>query len=78
MFVMDNLDKLKLKNITNIGAQYLLTILRDYYNLSSQQLGYGYGKRGYYYIHYGGDEKYMSPIVPNDVLLIKNNKKGLF
>ena len=77
-FIKKNIDKLNMRNLTNIGAQYLLTILRDYHNLSSEQMSEGFGKKGYYYTHDAGNTKYITPMVPIGDLIKKNPNKNIF
>lgn len=77
-FIKNNIENLSMRNLTNIGAQYLLTILRDYYSISSEQMSEGFGKKGYYYTHDAGNTKYVTPIVSKTQILKKNLNKNLF
>ena len=76
-FVMNNISKLPIKNLTNIGAQYLLTLIRDYHNWSYTKMEYGFGRKGYYYTHYAGDGKYTNPIVPSNYITPNTKQKEL-
>lgn len=77
-FVKNNIEKLSMRNLTNIGAQYLLTLIRDFYNISSEQMSEGFGRKGYYYTHDAGNTKYITPMVSKTQILEKTLIKNLF
>jgi hypothetical protein len=64
-----NIYDLDVDYCTMIGAQYLLTLLVNYYNISSKNINKNMGDNSNYYKHHFGKIKYDSPIVPSDKII---------
>jgi hypothetical protein len=77
-FVVDNIDSIDTKYATGVGAQYLLSLIVNEYNLSTTNLTDNLGEYGKYYQHYYGSQKYSTPIVPTDNILLPSSSIKLF
>ncbi len=77
-FVIDNIDSIDTKYATGVGAQYLLSLIVNEYNLSTTNLTDNLGDYGRYYQHYYGSQKYTSPIVPTINTISPNSGIKLF
>jgi len=54
---------------TMIAAQYLLTLLSDFYKITRKKINKNMGDNSKYYKHHFGKNKYNHPIVPTDTIL---------
>lgn len=77
-FIIDNIKYIDTKYATGVGAQYLLSLIVNEYNLSTTNLTDNLGDYGKYYQHHYGSQKYTSPIVPTTTILSPNSSIKLF
>lgn len=77
-FVIDNIKVIDTKYATGVGAQYLLSLIVNEYNLSTTNLTDNLGDYGRYYQHHYGSQKYTSPIVPTTNTISPNGGIKLF
>ena len=77
-FIIDNIKYIDTKYATGVGAQYLLSLIVNQYNLSTTNLTDTLGSYGNYYQHYYGSQKYTSPIVPTTNTILPNSSIKLF
>ncbi len=77
-FIIDNIKYIDTKYATGVGAQYLLSLIVNKYNLSTTNLTDNLGDYGKYYQHHYGSQKYTSPIVPITNVIPPNDKIKLF
>lgn len=77
-FVIDNQSEIDTKFATGVGAQYLLSLIVNYYHIPTTKLTENLGDKGEYYQHYYGSQKYTSPIVPTDTIIPPNGRIKLF
>jgi hypothetical protein len=77
-FVINNISEIDTKFATGVGAQYLLSLISNQYNIPSTKLTENLGDISEYYQHYYGSQKYITPIVPTDHILTTNSNIKLF
>ena len=77
-FVIHNIKYIDTKYATGVGAQYLLSLIVNEYNLSTTNLTDTLGCYGEYYQHHYGSQKYISPIVPTTDIITPNCSIKLF
>lgn len=77
-FVINNIEKIETKFATGVGAQYLLSLIVNRYNINTIKLTENLGIVGEYYKHHYGSQKYTSPIVPIDSIIPPNDRIKLF
>jgi hypothetical protein len=77
-FIINNINSIDTKYATGVGAQYLLSLIVNQYNLSTTNLTDNLGDYGRYYQHHYGSQKYTSPIVPTTNTIPPNSGIKLF
>ena len=77
-FVINNLSEIDTKFATGVGAQYLLTLIIKSFNIQPIKLTDNLGDSGEYYKHYYGSQKYITPIVPTNHIILPNSNIKLF
>lgn len=77
-FVNDNINYVDTKFATGVGAQYILSLITNEYNIKTTNLTNNLGEYGKYYQHHYGSQKYKSPIVPITYTIPPNGGIKLF
>ena len=77
-FIKEHIAEIDPFYATMVGAQYLLTLIGNHYGFTTSHLCHELGKKGDFYHHYCGPQKYKNPVVPTDYILKNASKKELF
>ena len=70
-------NDINLYSATMIGAQYLLTLIVEFYEINPLCLNKNMGETGKYYTHHFGEIKFQTPIVPTDKMIKIREIKNL-